>query len=293
LFPIWQKGDALNPPLLRLFDGFNHTSPQLRDAVKTLQRELRQERYRLRLDGLFGRDTEDAVKRYQRAHGLDDDGVVGPLTWVVLSADQAAPGPAAGTASPIKVYSADDLVLMQESVEAEQYRAIVAPAAVVYDIPAPVIGGVGSRESRWGLALRLPVGATIRATGTGDFAKRSYPTRYRTGPLPPDGGGFGRGLMQIDFDFHEFARTGHWADPNSNVEYGCRVLADYREFMRRRTGFQEAALFRAMLASYNAGPGNVLRALRDGRDVDFYTAGRNYSEDVLARADFFREHGWV
>jgi soluble lytic murein transglycosylase-like protein len=264
--------------------------------VKTLQKQLQQERYRLRLDGLFGRDTEDAVKRFQRTHGLDDNGVVGPHTWAALLADQSVPSLAADTAdsaSAIKVYSADDHVFLQETAEAEQYREIVASAAVVYDIPAPVIGGVGSRESRWGLALKLAVGGMIRATGTGDFAKRSYPTRYRTGPLPPDGGGFGRGLMQIDFDFHESARTGNWADPRENIVYGCRVLADYREFMRRRVGLQDAALIRAMLASYNAGPGNVLRALRDGRDVDFYTAGRNYSLDVLARADFFREHGWV
>src|SRR3972149_10806893 len=97
--------------MLRLFDGFDHTSPRLRDAVKALQKELRREKFRLRLDGLFGRDTEDAVKRFQRAHGLDDDGVVGPLTWVVLLADQADPGSAAdtaGSASAIKVCLVDD-----------------------------------------------------------------------------------------------------------------------------------------------------------------------------------------
>jgi soluble lytic murein transglycosylase-like protein len=46
------------------------------------------------------------------------------------------------------------------------------------------------------------------------------------------------------------------------------------------------------LAGYNAGPGNALRAIRDGRDVDFYTTGRDYSKDVLNRAGFFQLHGW-
>jgi hypothetical protein len=286
----------MSPPVLRLFDGFDHTSPQLRDEVKMLQRALRQEKLRLRLDGRFGHDTEDAVKRFQRRHGLDDDGVVGPLTWSVLLREVPTPSIAEDATPPRpagEAYAPDDPRLLAELAEATQYRAIVAQAASTYGIPVAVIGGVGSRESRWGLALKLTAEGSSRASGTGDFARRNYPTRYRNGPLPPDGGGFGRGLMQIDFDSHEFARTGDWTDPQSNVRYGCSVLAQFREFMQRRMGLGDLPILRASLASYNAGPGNVLRGLRDGRDVDFYTAGRNYSRDVLARAEFFREHGWI
>lgn len=35
-------------------------------------------------DGKFGAITQEAVKRFQRAHHLHDDGVVGPLTWKAL-----------------------------------------------------------------------------------------------------------------------------------------------------------------------------------------------------------------
>lgn len=45
-------------------------------AVSTLQRMLN-----CIPDGIFGEITEDAVKDFQRAHGLQADGIAGPQTW--------------------------------------------------------------------------------------------------------------------------------------------------------------------------------------------------------------------
>jgi lysozyme family protein len=41
------------------------------------------------VDGKMGPGTVGAVKAFQRAHGLDDDGVVGAQTWAALDAARA------------------------------------------------------------------------------------------------------------------------------------------------------------------------------------------------------------
>jgi len=52
------------------------------------------------------------------------------------------------------------------------------------------------------------------------------------------------------------------------------------------------ALLRGALAACNCGVGNVMRAVQHGLDLDFYTVGRRYADEVLERAGFFEAHGW-
>jgi peptidoglycan hydrolase-like protein with peptidoglycan-binding domain len=59
-------------------------------AVKDLQQALKDigvEPGPGKVDGVFGKQTEEAVKAFQTAYGLEPDGIVGPLTW--LNIDEA------------------------------------------------------------------------------------------------------------------------------------------------------------------------------------------------------------
>jgi Putative peptidoglycan binding domain len=268
--------------LLRLYDGYSHTSPQLRDWVRELQAMLRRHDRAVVIDGLFGRGTEDLVRLFQRTHGLRSDGVVGADTWQALLDPDTPPSDRLVTSYPL-----DHPTLLEDLEAAARYGATIVAASGHFGLPPAIIVALGSRESRWGLALD-PKGPT----GTADRSARPFLEAHRDKPLPPDGRGFGRGLMKIDYDAHEFARSGPWHEPDANVRYACSVLVGFRPMLRRHTVLHGTALLRAMLAAYNCGLDNVLRAARHGLDLDFYTAGRDYSRELLSRAGFFEAHGW-
>ncbi|MBD2260149.1 peptidoglycan-binding protein [Pseudanabaena sp. FACHB-2040] len=55
-------------------------------AVNRLQERLRVLGfYRGAVDGVFGTQTENAVKQAQRQYNLEPDGIVGPATWSAIN----------------------------------------------------------------------------------------------------------------------------------------------------------------------------------------------------------------
>lgn len=177
--------------------------------------------------------------------------------------------------------------LLKQLQEATKYKIIIEEAAQQFNFQSCLIAGLGSRESHWGLALK-PAGPE----GTGDFVPRFKTRAFRTTSLPPDGLGFGRGLLQIDYDYHEFARTGNWKDPKENIFYGCQLLYDNQNSLAQKYDLNPSQLLRATLSAYNCGLGKVRKAIHKGYDIDFFTTGRNYSQDVLNRAGWFQLQGW-
>ena len=64
-FPLVRKGDQQHP-------------------VKTLQYLLRARGQSVAVDGIFGPNTNAAVRAFQQQKGLAVDGIVGPVTWQAL-----------------------------------------------------------------------------------------------------------------------------------------------------------------------------------------------------------------
>lgn len=53
--------------------------------VSAYQSDLNKQGYKLVVDGIFGKATEDATKDFQRKNGLNVDGIAGPLTLAALA----------------------------------------------------------------------------------------------------------------------------------------------------------------------------------------------------------------
>lgn len=52
--------------------------------VHSMQVLLREKGFHVDTDGIFGSDTEKAIKKFQKSVGLSSDGIVGNMTWTAL-----------------------------------------------------------------------------------------------------------------------------------------------------------------------------------------------------------------
>jgi len=237
---------------IRLHDGTKLGKIELQSEVKKAQKILG-----LKQTGVFDRELEEAVRLFQLKNLLVDDGVVGPITWSKLIPEVVK---FRGNMKAFNTFN-------------ELYLGTVTEECAKYGHSVAVIFGIGYRESLWGHALDR--------SWTGDYIPRK-PTALRLGTLPSDGLGFGRGLMQIDYDAHSFARGTQWRDDAKNIAYGCKVLADNIAVIGKKyRGVQPGPRLSMAIAAYNCGARRVMSAYDMGKDVDYYTAHRNYSAEVI------------
>lgn len=78
------QGDGIEWPGFTSTTDVNRLHIVTRGAKGTIVGWI-QRRVQAGVDGDFGPDTETRVKQFQRDHGLDDDGVIGPATFAALS----------------------------------------------------------------------------------------------------------------------------------------------------------------------------------------------------------------
>lgn len=85
-----QVDGIVGPKTWALVDDVSHMQ-RMGSAGRTVfhaQELLRKAGYMVRVDGDYGPATKEAVRQFQRDNGLNDDGILGPLTWNKLEAAQ-------------------------------------------------------------------------------------------------------------------------------------------------------------------------------------------------------------
>lgn len=102
-------------------------------TVKTIQQKLKNwGYYKGAVDGIFGNQTREAVKYFQRKNGLKVDGIVGNQTLKALG---MSAGSSSGSSSSGSTYSDADMLLLARLIygeaRGESYVGQVAVGAVV------------------------------------------------------------------------------------------------------------------------------------------------------------------
>ncbi len=130
-------------------------------------------------------------------------------------------------------------------------------AAKKFDVPAPLLAAIASRESR--------CGSLLDKNGMGDH-----------------GNAFG--IMQIDKRHHTPAGLGGDPASQAHIDQAAEILADNLKRLRAiHSTWESGYLLKGAVAAYNFGIKNV----RTKEGIDSGTTGDDYGSDVVARAKFY------
>ncbi|KAK9539991.1 hypothetical protein VZT92_002469 [Zoarces viviparus] len=143
----------------------------------------------------------------------------------------------------------------------EKYRSMISTVGKKYGIAPALIAAIISRESRAGNALE---------GGWGDHGKAW-------------------GLMQVDITptGGNHTQRGGW-DSEEHLCQATEILVYFIERIRGKASFRNAEeQLKGGIAAYNMGDGNVHTYDR----VDENTTGQDYSNDVVARAQWYKNNG--
>lgn len=241
------------------------------------------------VDGIFGINTEIAVKNLQERNGLSKDGIVGTQTLRALGLGQSTNGsivinmPSPTVPTPARdrwtqallkapTTGASAITARQDGLSAgvaasQQMAKTDLPrvqslintfrqVGAKFDIPPALIAALASRESRCGNVLTTD--------GWGD-------------------GGNAFGILQVDRRFHTLRGTNNPASA-AHIEQAIEIFASYRQQVQaKHPNWEDEYVIKGAAVAYNSGVGNV--QTKTGMDIG--TAGGDYGSDVIARAQLY------
>ncbi|KAG7261041.1 hypothetical protein CRUP_004343 [Coryphaenoides rupestris] len=145
-----------------------------------------------------------------------------------------------------------------------QYKTIIQRVARKHGVDPAVVAAIISRESR--------AGNVIRSTGGwGDH-----------------GNGFG--LMQVDVNPNGGGHKpeGEW-DSEAHLNQATGILVYFIQRIEQKfPNWSAEQKLKGAIAAYNMGDGNV----HSYEGVDQHTTGKDYSNDVVARAQWYKQQGY-
>ncbi|XP_061585756.1 lysozyme g-like [Cololabis saira] len=160
--------------------------------------------------------------------------------------------------------AASETMAKMDAERMKKYKTKILNVAKSFDIDPAIIAAIISRESR--------AGNTIKDNnGWGDWnTKRKAFNAF--------------GLMQVDVNPKGGNHTaeGEW-DSETHIQQGTRILVD---FIDKFSSWPKEQQLKGGIAAYNAGDLNV----ESYANVDKHTTGRDYSNDVVARAKWYKEN---
>lgn len=143
----------------------------------------------------------------------------------------------------------------------KKYKDLIKKAAKKHGVDPALIAAIMSRESR--------AGNTLDCDGYGDNRKAF-------------------GLMQVDVDKNggNHEAVGEW-DSYEHIDQATGILVGFiKKISRKFPRWSEEQKLKGGIAAYNMGDGSVHSYER----VDEYTTGGDYSNDVVARAQWFKKN---
>ncbi|CAL8352423.1 lysozyme g [Gadus morhua] len=139
------------------------------------------------------------------------------------------------------------------------YKTIIGNVARRRNVDPALIAAIISRATRGGAAIS-------GTNGWGD-----------------NGNGFG--LMQVDKNWHQ--PRGAW-NSETHLDQATEILVDMISVVRGKfPGWSPEQHLKGAIAAYNMG-----ERVLEYADVDHLTTGNDYSSDVVARAQFYKQNGF-
>ncbi|XP_075380216.1 lysozyme g-like [Mycteria americana] len=174
----------------------------------------------------------------------------------------ATPGASCKTAKserlPYCGVSASEKIAERDLKDMDQYKTLIKKVGENLCVEPALIAGIISRESHVGKILK---------NGRGD-------------------NGYGFGLMQVDTRSHK--TMGEW-NSETHLIQGTKILITMIKAIQKKfPRWTMDQWLKGGISAYNAGPKNVQSYDR----MDVGTTHHDYSNDVVARARYYKKHGY-